>query len=258
MNPILTLSAIRAEATPDTRDPWTPDEFEAQLRARESRYHIHHPFNVRLNRGELAPFQVRGWVANRFYYQFCIPLKDAAVMANCPDRAERRRWIERILDHDGRGDHAGPNAGGIEAWMQLAVATGLQRPDVESLRHVQPGVRFAVDDYVNFARSAPWEEAAISSLTELFAPKIHADRLAGWPSLYSWIAPEGLAYFRSRITLANRDVEHGLEVARRWCTTRARQERALKILDFKLDVLWSMLDAVALAYPDDLAEELRP
>ena len=237
---------------------WSGDEFEARLRARESRYHIHHPFNLRLNRGELAPFQVRGWVANRFYYQARIPQKDAAVLANCSDRAQRRRWVERILDHDGRGDFAGANAGGIEAWCRLGEATGLAREGVESLRHVQPGVRFAVDAYVNFARTAPWEEAAISSLTELFAPKIHADRLAGWPSLYPWIAPEGLAYFRSRITLAGRDVEHGLEVARRWCVTRERQERAVAILDFKLDILWAMLDAIALAYPDDLAEELRP
>ena len=238
--------------------PWSADEFEARLRERESRYHIHHPFNLRLNRGELAPFQVRGWVANRFYYQAQIPRKDAAVLANCDDRAERRRWIERILDHDGRGDYRDGQAGGIEAWCRLGTATGLARRDLESMRHLQPGVRFAVDAYVNFARTAPWEEAAISSLTELFAPKIHADRLAGWPSLYPWIAAEGLAYFRSRIPLAGRDVEHGLEVAHRWCTTRARQERAIAILDFKLDILWSMLDAIALAYPDDLDKELRP
>ena len=247
---------MTAKPAPDA--PWSADDFEARLRGRESRYHIHHPFNRRLNRGELAPFQVRGWVANRFYYQIRIPQKDAAVLANCDDRAERRRWIERILDHDGRGDFAGANAGGIEAWCRLGMATGLEREAVESLRHVQPAVRFAVDAYVDFARRAPWEEAAISSLTELFAPKIHADRLAGWPSLYPWIAPEGLAYFRSRITLAGRDVEHGLEVAHRWCTTRERQERALAILDFKLDILWALLDAIALAYPDDLAEELRP
>ena len=238
--------------------PWSADEFEARLRERESRYHIHHPFNLRLNRGELAPFQVRGWVANRFYYQTQIPRKDAAVLDNCDDRAERRRWIERILDHDGRGDYRDGQAGGIEAWCRLGTATGLARRDLESMRHLQPGVRFAVDAYVNFARTAPWEEAAISSLTELFAPKIHADRLAGWPSLYPWIASEGLAYFRSRIPLAGRDVEHGLEVAHRWCTTRARQERAIAILDFKLDILWSMLDAIALAYPDDLAKERRP
>lgn len=237
---------------------WHPEEFEARLRACEARYHIHHPFNLRLNRGELQPFQVRGWVANRFYYQLCIPQKDAAVLANCAQREERRRWLERILDHDGRGDFAGANAGGIEAWSRLGQAVGLGPDALWSQRHVQPGVRFAVDAYLNFARSRPWEEAAISSLTEMFAPKIHADRLAGWPALYPWIQAEGLAYFRQRIPLATRDVEHGLEVARRWACTRERQERALQILHFKLDILWSMLDAIERAYPDDLAEELRP
>jgi len=199
------LSQEWAEAVVDRSQPWSADEFEARLRAKESGYHIHHPFNRRLNRGELAPFQVRGWVANRFYYQVCIPMKDAAILSNCPERDERRRWIERVLDHDGRGDHQGANAGGIEAWVRLGEAVGLQRDDLWSHRHVVPGVRFAVQAYVNFARTAPWQEAAISSLTELFAPRIHADRLAGWPSLYPWIEPQGLGYFRSRIPLASRD-----------------------------------------------------
>lgn len=238
--------------------PWSPAEFEARLRAKESGYHIHHAFNKRLNSGALQPFQVRGWVANRFYYQQAIPMKDAAVMANCDDRATRRRWIERMLDHDGHGDHEGQNAGGIETWTRLGMAVGLSRDDLWSNRHVQPGVRFAVDAYVNFARRAPWREGVISSLTEMFAPKIHADRLAGWPSMYPWIAAEGLAYFRSRIPLAQRDVEHGLEVAMAFGDTRAKQERAIEILQFKLDVLWSMLDAVERAYPDDLPEDRRP
>ena len=237
---------------------WSPDEFEARLRAKESGYHIHHPFNLRLNRGELQPFQVRGWVANRFYYQVCIPIKDAAVMSNCTDRATRRRWIERLLDHDGHGDFEGPNAGGIEKWLRLGEAVGLSAESLWSQTHVLPGVRFAVDAYVNFARRSCWQEGAISSLTEMFAPKIHADRLAGWPALYPWIEAEGLGYFRSRIPLASRDVEHGLEVARSWCDTRAKQERALEILQMKLDILWSMLDAIERAYPDDLPEAQRP
>ena len=240
------------------RSPWSAEAFEDKLRACEARYHIHHPFNQRLNRGELQPFQVRAWVANRFYYQVKIPQKDAAVLSNCTDRAERRRWIERILDHDGRDDFTGANAGGIEAWSQLGVAVGLQREDLDSHRYVRAGVRFAVEAYVTFARSASWEEAAISSLTELFAPKIHADRLATWPTHYPWIEAEGLAYFRNRIPLATRDVEHGLEVAKRWCDSRALQERALAILEFKLDVLWSMLDTIEHAYPDDLPMASRP
>ena len=239
-------------------DAWTREQFEAQLRERGKAYHIHHPFNVMLNGGRATPEQIRGWVANRFYYQVNIPRKDAAVMSNCDDRAERRRWILRMLDHDGHGSHVGDDAGGIESWSRLAQAVGLDPLDLWSHRHVQPGVRFAVDAYVNFARQRPWEEAAISSLTEMFAPRIHADRLAGWPTLYPWIDVEGLAYFRSRIPLATRDVEHGLEVARRWCTTRARQERAIAILHFKLDILWSMLDAIERGFPDDMPLAQRP
>jgi pyrroloquinoline-quinone synthase len=224
---------------------WSRDEFEAQLRARGAGYHIHHPFNVRMNEGRLDPDQIRGWVANRFYYQVNIPQKDGAILANCPDRATRRRWVRRILDHDGWGD----NEGGIEAWVRLGEAVGLTRDALWSQRHVVPGVRFAVDAYVNFARQAPWQEAVCSSLTEMFAPKIHKDRLANWPTHYPWIDPDGLQYFRSRISLAERDVEHGLEVTLGHFTTRAQQARALEILQFKLDILWTMLDAIEMAYP---------
>lgn len=244
--------------TYDDGQPWSAADFEARLLALESGYHIHHPFNVRLNSGKLQPFQVRGWVANRFYYQLCIPIKDAAILSNCEDREVRRHWIERVLDHDGRGDYQGDNAGGIEAWSRLGQAVGLGHEALWSQRHVTPGVRFAVQAYLNFARQASWQEAAISSLTEMFAPKIHADRLSTWPSCYPWIEPEGLAYFRSRITLASRDVHQGLRIAHAWCDTRARQERAVEILQFKLDILWAMLDAIALAYPDDLGMERWP
>lgn len=251
-------ASARTAAREALQHLWAFEEFESRLRACESRYHIHHRFNQRLNLGELQPFQVRAWVANRFYYQVNIPRKDAAVMSNCDDRAERRRWILRMLDHDGHGDFEGDAAGGIEAWARLGEAVGLDPTDLWSHRHVQPGVRFAVDAYVNFARQQSWQEAAISSLTEMFAPKIHADRLAAWPVLYPWIDIEGFAYFRSRIPLATRDVEHGLDVARRWCTTRSRQERALAILRFKLDILWSMLDAIERGFPDDMPLAQRP
>jgi len=149
--------------------------------------------------------------------------------------------VQRILDHDGRGD----DPGGIESWLRLAEAVGLSRERVESLTDVLPGVRFAVDAYVNFARRAPWEEAVCASLTELFAPEIHKQRLANWPEHYPWIDPAGLRYFQSRVSAARRDVEFSLAVTLDRFTTREAQERALKILQFKLDVLWQMNDAMA-------------
>jgi len=223
---------------------WSREEFEAQLRGQDRAYHIHHPFNVLLNTGAATPAQIRGWVANRFYYQINIPIKDAAILANCPDRAVRRSWVQRILDHDGYGE----DPGGIESWLRLAEAVGLSRDAVESLTEVLPGVRFAVDAYVNFARRAPWTEAVCSSLTELFAPEIHKQRLAHWPQHYPWIHRAGLEYFQSRVGLARRDVEFSLALTLQHFDTRPLQERALDILKFKLDVLWQMSDAMALRY----------
>ena len=224
--------------------PWSREEFERRLREAGRAYHIHHPFNLMLNGGRATPAQIRGWVANRFYYQINIPVKDAAILANCPERAVRRNWVQRILDHDGYGD----DPGGIESWLRLAEAVGLERAHVESLEQVLPGVRFAVDAYVNFARRAPWTEAVCASLTELFAPEIHRQRLASWPQHYPWIDAGGLSYFQSRVSLARRDVEFGLALTLERFDTRPAQERALQVLQFKLDVLWQMNDAMALAY----------
>jgi len=227
---------------------WTREEFEAQLRERGRAYHIHHPYNVMLNSGKATPEQVRGWVANRYYYQIAIPVKDAAVLSNCPDREVRRGWVQRILDHDGFEIGGVRDEGGIEAWLRLSEAVGLSRDEVQDLRHVVPAVRFAVDAYVNFARRAPWQEAVCSSLTELFAPEIHKQRLATWPAHYAWIDPEGLAYFRNRVSQARRDVEQGLAVTLAHFTTHAEQERALEVLQFKLDILWALSDALVTRY----------
>jgi pyrroloquinoline-quinone synthase len=230
--------------TADEITSWSRAEFEQQLRAKEKFYHINHPFHVLMNNGNLDKPAIQGWVANRFYYQTSIPVKDAAIMANCRDRDVRRLWVQRIIDHDGtQGDE-----GGIEAWLQLGEAVGLTRSELVSEQHVLPGVRFAIDAYVNFARRANWQEAACSSLTELFAPTIHQRRLDNWPQYYPWIDANGYNYFRKRLKEARRDVEHGLSVTLDYFRTRSEQERALQILQFKLDVLWTMLDAMWMAY----------
>ncbi|HET6720677.1 MAG TPA: pyrroloquinoline-quinone synthase PqqC, partial [Rhodocyclaceae bacterium] len=180
----------------------------------------------------------------RFCYQRSIPRKDAAILSNCPDREVRREWIQRIIDHDGRGD----DPGGIEAWIRLGEAVGLQRDEITDLCHVIPAVRFACDAYLNFCRQQPWQEAVCASLTELFAPKIHNERLANWPEHYPWIESSGLQYFRNRVTQARRDVEQGLAITLNYFDTPALQARALDILQFKLDVLWAMNDAMAQRY----------
>ncbi len=92
-------------------DTLSPQAFEEALRAKGAFYHIHHPYHIAMHNGDATREQIQGWVANRFYYQTTIPLKDAAIMANCPDAQTRRKWVQRILDHD--GSHG--EDGGIEA-----------------------------------------------------------------------------------------------------------------------------------------------
>jgi pyrroloquinoline-quinone synthase len=225
---------------PSAREPWARDEFVAQLRAQGSRYHNLHPFHMRMDAGELDRDELRRWVANRFYYQRCIPLKDAAILSNCDEVAVRRVWIQRILDHDGTA----AGRGGIESWLRLGEALGVGREELESERRVLPGVRYAVDAYVNFARSRPWIEAVASSLTELFGPAAIRVRVAALEAHYPWIDPAGLEYFRSRLDQAPRDADHALGLVVERCVTRERQERAVAALKFKTEVLWAQLEAI--------------
>jgi len=248
MNPVTTTQTTSPRDGTGTRGgrPDDADGFVAELRAQSLRYHDQHPFHVRMNEGRLSPAQIRGWVANRFRYQEAIPRKDAAIMANCPDVAVRRRWIRRIVDHDGTAE----GEGGIEAWLRLGEAAGLTREEVADGRHVVPGVRFAVDAYVTFASTRPWVEAVASSLTELFAPDLMAERLAAFERHYRWIEPAGLAYFRARLQQAPRDSGHALEVVTEHCRTPEQRAGAVAALSFKNDVLWSMMDAIDRAYPE--------
>lgn len=227
--------------------PLSREDFEARLREKGTSYHIHHPIHTMMAEGRLTQGQLQRWVANRYLYQVAIPVKDANILANCPDREIRREWIQRILDHDGRSTKGERDEGGIEAWIRLGEAVGLNREDIVSERLVAPAARFAVDAYVTFARNRPWQDAVASSLTELFAPHIHQQRLDTWPDHYPWIRSEGLQYFRNRLTQARRDVAHGLRFTLDYFgQSRALQMRALDILQFKLDVLWALADAIML------------
>jgi pyrroloquinoline-quinone synthase len=224
---------------------WSTAEFEARLRSvGDQRYHHKHPFNLRMHEGGLSKEEFRGWVANRFYYQANLPVKDAFILTKLPSPADRRRWMERIVAQDGRtGDD-----GGIELWLRLGEAVGLPREDLLGHRHVVPGTRFAVDAYVNFCRDRPWLDAVASALTELFAPGLMSLRISKIGEHYPWVAPEGLAYFQRRLTQQPAEVGHLLSLVLGGARSPADQERCVRALEFKCDVLWSLLDAVQHAY----------
>lgn len=221
------------------------DAFEARLRQiGAERYHDKHPFHHRLHGGECSPTQVRAWVINRFYYQSRIPMKDAAFLSRCSDIQLRRAWRSRIEDHDGAVD----DGGGIRRWLKLAEAVGLDPDYVESCVGVLPATRFAVDAYVTFVREKTLLEAMASSLTELFAPKIHESRIEGLLANYNFANEHSLAYFKHRLKEAPKDVAFGLSWVLDNADTLEKQDAAAAALTFKTDVLWAQLDALSAAY----------
>jgi pyrroloquinoline-quinone synthase len=183
-------------------------------------------------------------VANRFHYQRCIPLKDAAILSNCPLHTVRRQWIYRIVEHDGTQG----TEGGIEAWLRLGEACAVSREEMLDGRHIVPGVRFAVDAYVSFARTQPWPVAMASSLTELFAPDLMARRLEAFQRLYTWVQPWGFDYFQRRITQARVDSDSALRLTLEYCNTVELQRAAVMAMVFKCELLWAVLDAISGKY----------
>lgn len=223
----------------------TADELEAAIRAvGAERYHDKHPFHHLLHGGKLSRAQVQAWALNRFCYQAGVPRKDAALMSRVEDRELRREWVHRIHDHDGLGGEEG----GIERWLVLTEVLGLDRDYVVSMEGALPATRFAVEAYVRFVREMPLVDAVASSLTELFAPRIHKERIAGMLENYDFVGERAMQYFRRRLDQANRDSDFALDYVKRHARTPEQQRAAIAAVRFKCNVLWAQLDALHHAY----------
>jgi coenzyme PQQ biosynthesis protein C len=221
------------------------DELEARLREiGATRYHRLHPFHKLLHGGKCTKGQVQAWALNRYYYQSMIPVKDASLIARCPDSDTRREWRSRLVDHD--GDKKGE--GGIARWLRLTDGLQLDRDYVVSLRGLLPATRFAVDAYVHFVRDKTLLEAIASSLTELFSPQIISERMEGMLKNYDFVTSETLAYFSQRPPQAERDSRFALDYVKANARNAETQHAVLRALEFKCDVLWAMLDALYHAY----------
>jgi len=221
------------------------DQLEEQLRQiGATRYHSLHPFHKLLHGGKLNKGQVQAWALNRYYYQSSIPLKDAVVLSRFRDRMIRLEWRHRIEDHDGHFD----TEGGIERWLKLTDGLGLDRAMVESTEMILPATRFAVDAYVHFVRDRTPLEAIASSLTELFAPNLHEERIAGMLQHYDFINPSVMTYFQRRLDQAPRDAQFALAYVKEHAVTPEQRAAVCNALIFKTNVLWVQLDALYHAY----------
>lgn len=221
------------------------DQLEAALRQiGAERYHNRHPFHGLLHGGKLDKGQVQAWALNRFYYQSIIPMKDAAIVARSGDPDFRRIWRQRIIDHDG----AEGEEGGIERWLKLTDALDLDRDYVRSGVGLLPATRFAVEAYLHFVQERSLLEAVASSLTEMFAPAIISDRVAGMLANYSFVSKTALAYFDKRLYQAPRDANFALDYVKQHARRPDEQRAAMQALIFKCDVLWAQLDGLYYAY----------
>jgi pyrroloquinoline-quinone synthase len=226
------------------REPLSPEAFVAWLREEAApRYHDRHPFHRAMHDGRLSRAQLQAWVANRFYYQTRIPVKDALIVAKSEDPAFRRAWLRRIRDHDGDVD----GEGGIELWLRLGEAVGVPRDGLRSHRDVLPGVRFACDAYVDLVRTRSLVEAVASSLTEMFSPDLMSRRIAAWERHYPFVDAQALGYFRSRVPRAARDGEEALAFVVREARTLEAQAACVAALVRKTEILWHLLDCVQAA-----------
>jgi len=209
-----------------------------------TRYHHLHPFHRLLHEGRLDRGQLQAWALNRYYYQSQIPIKDALLLARLPTAALRREWRRRLEDHDGRDELPG----GAARWLKLAEGLGLDPGMVERADAILPATRFAVDGYVQFVRERTVLEAVASSLTELFAPDLIAERVAAVLANYPWITADMLSYFTPRLSQAARDSDFALNYVKEHADTSERQQQVIAALRFKCDVLWAQLDALYFVY----------
>lgn len=222
----------------------SPEELSARLRAvGEERYHHKHPFHLLMHEGRLTRGQLQAWALNRAYYQSKIPVKDALILARSDDPAFRRAWRKRVIDHDGGEGEPG----GIEKWIRLAEATGLDRERVIAGEEILPGVRFAVDAYLNLVAQRSLLEAVASSLTEMFSRDLISLRLDKVRLHYPWLE-KGLDYFTARLSQAPEDAGFALDWVTHHARTCEQQELAISALRAKCDILWAQLDALYFAY----------
>jgi pyrroloquinoline-quinone synthase len=249
-------------AMPRAVDADEPEDFATRLRnAGQGRYHHRHPFNLLMHAGRLSAEDLRLWVANRYYYQTRIPIKDALILSKAEDPGFRRVWLQRLIDHDGppcspdRGeaspsssDGAGEaSAGGLELWRRLGRALDLGPEALERGSELLPAVRAACDDYVELVRGSDLLTAVAASLTEYFAGGLMQARIEAWQRHYPFVAAEALAYFRERVTRAPVDADFALAYVIEHAKSEAQIRRCLDAFEQKCRILWQLLDAVYVA-----------
>ena len=218
--------------------------FKKSIMKSSERYFTNHPFYRDMNEGRVSRAGIQLWAANRYYYQKTVPRKDSYILMNCDNEVIRKKMIHRIMNYDELQQ--------VTAWWKFCKAVDLPDKVLDTEQLVLPGVKFAVDNHLNFCRNSNFHDSLSTCVTDTFGPEFHNLRLEKWKQNYKWIESPGFDYFvntnaeRNNRNTQNDDfiIDHILEHYK----TPDEQLRALSIINFKLNVLWCILDAVQLKY----------
>ena len=134
--------------------------------------------------------------------------------------------------------------GGLELWLRLGEALGVDRERMRSLEEVRPRARLACDAYVSFVRERSLLLGVAASLTEFFAPDLMSQRILAFERHYPFVSPRGLDYFKARVPKASRDAEQALAYVVAHAATFAEQAACVQTLVYKTEILWALLDAI--------------
>ena len=133
--------------------------------------------------------------------------------------------------HGGHHDHHG-GYGGVMRWI-----TTTNHKDIGTLYLWFSFTMFMVGGVM-----------AMAIRLELFSPGIISERIEGMLKNYDFVSADTLDYFAKRPPQAERDAQFALDYVKRHAKTPQQQSAVLRALEFKCDVLWSMLDALYYCY----------
>jgi pyrroloquinoline-quinone synthase len=196
-----------------------------------------------LYQGKLTKKQVQAWIVNRFFLQSNITIKDAAIISNCPVPEVRRIWLARTLRREGLGDIVGD----VDGWLGFAEAAGIRKEKLLKTSCL-PGVRFAVDGLVNFAKRANWLDGISTSLYEIPAKDELLKRTVALKTNYTWIDPVGMKFFSSRISRIERDADAVIDLVLTYTKDSRSLRSAVQSALFMSNVVWTIHDAIFMNY----------
>ncbi|HXG36996.1 MAG TPA: iron-containing redox enzyme family protein [Dehalococcoidia bacterium] len=227
----------------------TGEEFVKEIQDMVNRKHSKdHPLIGMIQRGELTPPQLKGFVG-QFYLFFPKPFPKpiAAMLGRCPDDPElERMWIENVVE-EGTGEITGTESHrGL--YIKFAEACGYTRDELDQVEPL-PETHAFLD----------WRELLIyqRSWLELYACQgfclegTAAPRMAriveGLTRHYGF-QDDQIRYWTLHMSVDEDHMKVGPEAVRRYALTDDLQQQVRRSVQKTLDIFWLAFDGIQRAF----------